>query len=154
MPGLRERDTNAAIAVAAAKRPSLEEMAPRAGGQAGAVAHAAAKAHAAGGVEQLRMQWGAGAFRHVHLENFMCHEHFEVRTQRRASERASERETERDREPPALASPGRRCAQSARRPVGRPPDVASVSAVALGPRVVGASALRSAPLPNWRALLR
>ena len=72
----------------------------------------------------------------------------------RASERASERETERDREPPALASPGRRCAQSARRPVGRPPDVASVSAVALGPRVVGASALRSAPLPNWRALLR
>ena len=92
MPGLRERDTNAATAVAAAKRPSLEEMAPRTGGQAGAVAHAAAKAHAAGGVEQLRMQWGAGAFRHVHLENFMCHEHFEVRTQRRASERASERE--------------------------------------------------------------
>eukprot|EP00793_Prasinoderma_coloniale_P001034 PRCOL_00006025-RA len=78
MSGLRERDTNAATAVAAAKRPSLEEMAPRAGGQAGAVAHAAAKAHAAGGVEQLRMQWGAGAFRHVHLENFMCHEHFEA----------------------------------------------------------------------------
>ena len=70
----------------------------------------------------------------------------------RASERA--RGKRRDREPPALASPGRRCAQSVRRPVGRPPDVASVSAVALGTRVVGASALRSAPLPNWRALLR
>lgn len=122
MPGLRERDTNAATAVAAAKRPSLEEMAPRAGGQAGAVAHAAAKAHAAGGVEQLRMQWGAGAFRHVHLENFMCHEHFEVRTQRRASERASERETERQRATrPGIAWPSV-CSVSAsacRSPAGR-----------------------------------